>query len=214
MKEGSRASSILGERTAGLLGCEVPHSSRKRKNDAWAESLMSGHSQRGIRGEAGSSFVWKRVAASLVWGFGGSGCPHSVPQVKAFRDTGAGGGTSLSGVGRAALQSWEGWGKGSGRADAPQWAWKAQRRTKEVCSPALRAPGIRLAWLWTCSDPISSSLFHVSPLWSGDVCPMPVPRLCFRIPLLACFYRFTAGEKFCIRMIHTQISHIPDLDEI
>lgn len=43
------------------------------------------------------------------------------------RHGGGGAGTSLSGVGRAALQSWEGWGKGSGRADAPQWAWKAQR---------------------------------------------------------------------------------------
>lgn len=63
----------------------------------------------GTRGRAGSSFISKRVAASLVLVFGGSRCPQPGQGPQRHR-----GGTLLSWVGRAALQSWEGWGMGKG----------------------------------------------------------------------------------------------------
>lgn len=55
----------------------------------------------------------------------------------------------------------------------PQWAWKTERRAKKDTSQVLRANGICLARLWTSLGPLTRFFLLISPLWNGNVYPMP-----------------------------------------
>ena len=67
------------------------------------------------------------------------------------------------------------------------WGWRYHPRLlegralgKENYPGALRSLGMYLAGFWTCLGSITLFFFPISPIWNGNVCPMPFPPSYFR----------------------------------
>lgn len=71
------------------------------------------------------------------------------------------------------------WGSAMETGLPPQWAWRAERQTKEDYSQALRSVGIHLARFCTFLGPITFPFFPFSFFWDENVYPLSVPQLYF-----------------------------------
>lgn len=63
--------------------------------------------------------------------------------------------------------------------DATPVGLRSKHRPRRAYSPALRSNGTCLAKLWARSGPSTFSFLPVSPFWSGNGHPRPVPTLYF-----------------------------------